>query len=69
MTDDKERDRTRRLREAPVGKEGRDGARTDGGEGELKRTRQSMSPLLVRRRGEAAEATAGGDAEGGVLSI
>ena len=51
------------------GEEGRAGARTDGREGDPKRTRRRTSPLLVRRWGEAAEATAGGDSGGGVLSI
>ena len=61
-------DGTRRLRDAPIGEEGRDGPRANGREGESKRTRWNTSPLLGRRRGKAAEATAGGDAGGGVLT-
>ena len=43
---------TRRLSESPIVEDGRDGARADGREGESKRTRQRMSPLLGRRREE-----------------
>ena len=61
-------DGTRRLRECPTGKEGRDRPRADGRKGASKRTCWRMLPLLGKRRGEAAKATAGGDAGGGVLT-
>ena len=41
-------DGTRRLRDAPIGEEERDGPRADGREGELQRTRRRTSPLLGR---------------------
>ena len=45
---DEERDGTRRLREAPFGKEGCDGARNAASNRELKQTERRTVPLAVR---------------------